>query len=89
MPVPPVIAEAVRVTRYMIMSRTGVYEGVATPFAAQFDSIGPAYPNKEMESARISLEEANQMAENGMHAAQILSKAFPDTTIMLMQYDNP
>lgn len=87
-PVSQNIAEAVRATRYMIMSRTGIYEGVATPFAAQLDSIGPGHPNKEMETAKISLEEANQMAENGQHAAQILAKAFPGTTIMLIQYAN-
>ncbi|WP_059060409.1 SpoIID/LytB domain-containing protein [Candidatus Protochlamydia naegleriophila] len=87
--VPSDVEEAVRLTRYMIMSRTGVYEGMATPFPAQLNGyvIG-GQPNKEMETAKISLEEANKMAENGEHAAQILAKAFPGTTIMLMEYAN-
>lgn len=78
------IENAVRETRYMIMSRTGVYEGVATPFASQFEATAAA--GKEGETSQISLEEANPMAQHGEHAAQILAKAFPHTTIMLMQY---
>jgi hypothetical protein len=87
--VPAHVEEAVRLTRYMIMSRTGIYEGVATPFPAQMEGqlIG-AQSSKEMEIAKISLDEANKMAENGAHAAQILAKAFPGTTIMLMEYAN-
>lgn len=84
----PAIEEAVRVTRYMIMSRTGVYEGIATPFAAQFTPATEGQTAKDAEVSKISLEEANSMAQGGAHAAQILAKAFPGTTIMLMQYSN-
>lgn len=77
---------AVNQTRYMIMSRTGVYEGVATPFAGQFGSLLPGQSAKDVQLSRITLEEANGMAKNGEHAAQILAKAFPGSTIMLMQY---
>lgn len=82
------IDDAVRVTRYMIMSRTGVYEGVATPFASQFNPAGGGQAAKDVEVSQISLEEANAMAKKGDHADQILAKAFPGMTIMLMQYSN-
>jgi stage II sporulation protein D len=78
------VEEAVRLTRYMIMSHTGVYEGMATPFAAQFES--QPTPSKETALAKISIEEANQIAVQGGHAAQILNKAFPNSIIMIMQY---
>ena len=77
---------AIRQTRYMIMSRTGVYERVATPFAAQFGNMTTGQSTKDVVVSKISIEEANAIARNGGHAAQILGKAFPETTIMLMQY---
>lgn len=82
------IENAVKLSRHMIMSRTGVYEGVATPFAAQFNDSSDAIASKDMMISKISLEEANAMAQRGEHAAQILAKAFPGTTIMLLQYAN-
>lgn len=80
------IEDAVKQTRYMIMSRTGVYEGVATPFAVQFGALSAGQSAKDVEVSKITLEEANAMAQKGDHAAQILAKAFPGSTIMLMQY---
>lgn len=84
----PNLGQAIEATRYMIMSQTGVYEGVTTPFPLQFGPLS-AGNYKDMQMSRISLEEANQMALEGEHAAQILGKAFPGTTIMLMQYATP
>lgn len=84
-PVTPSIEDAIRLTSYMIMSQTGVYEGVATPFAAQFDQLSPGQ-TKDVRVSKITLEEANEAAQKGEHAAQILAKAFPGTTIMLLQY---
>lgn len=84
-PVSSAVEDAIKLTRYMIMSRTGVYEGLATPFAAQFDALSPGQ-TKEIQVSKISLEEANEKAQNGEHAAQILAKAFPGTTIMMMEY---
>lgn len=81
---PSQLEEAIEMTRYMIMSRTGVYEGIATPFAAQMDAKENLV--RDVEIAKISLEEANEMAQKGAHAAQILAKAFPHSPIMLMQY---
>jgi hypothetical protein len=82
------VEDALKLTRYMIMSQTGVYEGIATPFAVQFDSPSSAQSSQEVMTAKISLEEANAMAQKGEHAAQILAKAFPGSNIMLMEYTN-
>jgi len=87
-PVSPSIEEALKVTRYMIMSQTGVYEGMATPFAAQFDARTPGGDSaRDARIAKLSLEQANELAQKGEHAAQILGKAFPGTTIMLIPYE--
>jgi len=87
-PVPYEIDRAVNSTRHMIMSRTGIYDKVATPFLAQFDGLSPGVSTKELEVSKISLNEANAMAEKGDHAARILARAFPNSTIMLMHYSN-
>ena len=76
---------AVRVTKDMIMSRTGVYEGVSTPFLADFGYISPQSYSKNFVVSKLTLDEANALAQSGMHAAQILAKAFPGTTIVLRQ----
>lgn len=73
--------DAVRITKNMIMSNTGIYEGMATPFLAEFGPI--ALNSKEAVVSKISLQEAVEMAKQGAHAAQILAKAFPGITIML------
>lgn len=80
------IQQAIQQTRYMIMSKTSVYEKVATPFPAQFSLQAGGQGAKDMEVSNITLEEANAMAKEGAHAAQILAKAFPGSTIMLMRY---
>lgn len=79
------IETAVLNTRNMIMSQTGVYEGIATPFAAQFGPVNPGSGVKETVASKLSLEEADALAQKGAHAAQILAKAFPGITIMLTQ----
>lgn len=83
----PEIKEAARVTRNMILSKTGIYEGKATPIPSQFASKDVAL-TREAEGATISLEEANKMARAGDHAAKILGKAFPGSTIMLLDFPN-
>lgn len=85
-PVPREIAKAVNATRYMIMSKTGIYEGMTTPFAGQFENMPLGAVAKDAAISTISLAEANAMAEKGEHAAQILGKAFPNSSIMLMHY---
>lgn len=78
------IDQAVEMTRHMIISRTGVYEGVLTPFAVQFDQLALGLTAKDVTQSKITLEEANEMAKKGDHAAQILTKAFPGSTVMLI-----
>jgi stage II sporulation protein D len=80
------IEHAIKQTRDMIMSQTGVYEGVITPFAAQFGNLPTDQSVKDIEVSKVTLEEANAMAQRGEHAAQILAKAFPSSIIMLMEH---
>ncbi len=73
------IDQAILATRHMVLSRTGTYEGVVTPFPAQWGAkVGMGV------QAEISLEEAEELAKNGQHAAKILSKAFPRSHIELI-----
>lgn len=82
--------KAVKNTQFMILSNTGIYEGKATPFAIQWGLIAPGKNAGESAvSGGISPEDAIQLAREGMHAAQILAKAFPRATIMLMSYAAP
>ena len=75
------IQKALRNTRYMVMSRTGLYEGIVTPFALTWEKL----PNRG-ETSQISLNDAEGMARNGQHAAAILEKAFPKSTIQLIPF---
>jgi Stage II sporulation protein len=76
------VQKAIKSTRNMVMSRTGTYEGVVTPFPAQWNTASKASP--KLDISKITMEEVNQMADNGSHAANILEKAFPKTTIQLI-----
>lgn len=79
--------KAIANTRNMVMSKTGTYEGVITPFAAQWEpaskNVSKGTPKSDI--SRITIVEAEQMAQKGNHAANILEKAFPRTTIQLIQ----
>lgn len=75
------LQKALKNTRNMVMSQTGAYEKVITPFAATWER-GAANAGR---SSLISIAEASEMAKQGAHAANILEKAFPRTTIQLMQ----
>lgn len=81
------IAPAIDATRYIILSRSGDSEEDATPFPAQWNSeaFGDSSTGEEILS-RISLSDAETMAQKGQHAAQILAKAFPGTNTVLMHY---
>jgi len=82
------IDEAIRDTRYMVMSRTGAYEGITTPFPAQWKGGGGAARSPRSVVSQITLEEAAKLADGGENAAQILSKAFPGSNIQLI-YNSP
>lgn len=82
------IAHAIHATSNMVMSKTGTYEGTLTPFAAQWGAItggGRIMRDHQAVFSNISLNEAEELGKNGKHAAQILSKAFPNTHIELIR----
>lgn len=78
------LEQAINSSRYMIMSQTDSDQEMVMPFPA-FWGLGtkPANPQTVVE-AKLSLKDAVAMANKGDHAAQILDKAFPNTTLMLM-----
>ena len=80
------IAHAIKTTSNMVMSKTGTYEGTLTPFAARWGPTTGAHQAKDHQAvfSHISLNEAENLGKNGKHAAQILSKAFPNTHIELI-----
>lgn len=65
------LASAVNSTRFMVLSRTGVYEGAVSPFPIAVQST-------------LTSNEVAAMAEKGDNAAKILFKKFPDASIGLM-----
>lgn len=81
------IQKAILNTRHMVMSKTGTYEGVVTPFAAQWETTSKngSKTTPKSDLSRITIVEVEQMAQKGNHAAKILEKAFPRTTIQLIQ----
>jgi stage II sporulation protein D len=80
------LRNAIAHTRNMILSRTGTYEGTITPFIALWPHQGQNLPDHLKDGvAQISLSDASGMAENGEHAANILRKAFPNTSIQIIK----
>lgn len=79
------IEQAIKDTRFMIMSSYPINGSEITPFIAMWKEDG-RYSGAEVVS-KISLAEADQIAKNGEHAAQILAKAFPGVKIELMHYE--
>ncbi len=86
----PEILKAVRNTRYMVMSKTGAYEGLITPFPLQWDERVKNVGNTSQKavSALISFNEAEQLAKKGDHAANILEKAFPRTAVQSVNFSD-
>lgn len=77
---------AIKATTHMVMSWTGTYEGQLTLFAPLWASMDGGHPaGGQAVISEISLQEADEMGRHGKHAAQILSKAFPNTHIELIQ----
>src|SRR5690606_19269923 len=77
--------QAIRATRNMVLSNTGSYEGMITPFPAQWGTNVGAHAAKANGAvSRITLFDAEEMGKNGKHAAQILGKAFPGSHIELI-----
>ncbi len=80
------VARALKVTRGMVLSATGAYEGIVTPVAAQWGpgSGSQGSPHNGIFS-HISLFEAEELGKNGKDASTILSKAFPEAHIELLR----
>lgn len=77
----PLVANALTGTRYMVMSKTGIYEGVVTPFPVAL-VVSEKDPNfKKM--SKISIDDIDAMSRNGENAGRILSKTFPEASIAL------
>ena len=77
------VQKALRATRNMVLSQTGTYERIVTPFAVQWESA-PSSTSPKAAASLISIAEAVEMAKQGAHAANILEKAFPRATIQLI-----
>lgn len=77
--------DVVQSTRNMILSATGDSRGCVTPFALQWGTISPGKNlGDAFVTSEISLEEAEKLANDGLHAGAILIKAFPRATIKKM-----
>lgn len=74
---------AIQSTRYLILTQGLTQNGLAIPFPAYWEDQGKSLSDQAVAS-RISLNEGDTMAEKGDNAARILTKAFPETTIVLM-----
>lgn len=70
------IAEAIRETKHMVLTSQGA------PFAASWGSAsGGSTSNEPAVFARVSLYDAEKLAQEGAHATQILERAFPGTKL--------
>lgn len=79
------INRAIHDTKHMVLSKTGAYEGVVTPFLAHWRKAFDAMSQKRMGvSSKITWTEAQNLANSGKNAAQLLNQAFPNTTIQLL-----
>lgn len=75
-------------TRYMVMTTTPTQNGQISPFIADWKEPGKPKSAAQALVSQISLSQAKEMAHKGEHAAQILSKAFPNTRIELIHHLN-
>lgn len=78
---------AIDATRYIILSRNGSDADEATPFPAFWISEANS-AGGEKTISRISLSSVETMAQRGDHAAQILAKAFPNSSLVPMHYSS-
>ncbi len=69
------VDQAVATTRYMVMTRGG--KGSIETFPAKWSTTGSS------QGTVLSVDDAEGMSAKGKHAAEILSKAFPNTSLQL------
>lgn len=77
------IERSINATRFLVMSTSKGSE--MAPFMGSWnDAKLEKTVDGQAVSSKISISEAEELAKKGNHAAQILNKAFPNTTINLM-----
>lgn len=74
------VVQAIEATKKMVMGQTT--NAGTVPFPAEWVFF-QGEPKKGVKLAAITLQEAEILAEKGDHAAEILKKAFPGTSIQL------
>ncbi|GAB4228800.1 MAG: SpoIID/LytB domain-containing protein [Chlamydiales bacterium] len=77
----PGLLETINATRFMILSKTGIYERILTPLPVVmiFDASKPRGKKQQ----RFVVDVARDLALKGFNAARILTQAFPNTSIQL------
>jgi hypothetical protein len=75
------IAQAIAATKQMVMSEPKTNVG-NSPFPAEW-VLSAGQSKAEVKLAMIPLQEVENLADTGSHAAEILKKAFPGTSIQL------
>ena len=78
------VARAIKATKYMVMSQTGTYEGILTPFPVEV--VTSSGSQTKGRGYSFSLDDAEYLAQRGDNAAKILTSSFPNTTIELNFY---
>lgn len=76
---------AILKTRYMVMSLPSSNQENIQPFLSVWTQEDTPHSSQDVIS-KITLNDAEEMAKNGEHAAQILAKAFPGVKIELIHY---
>lgn len=81
------IEEAVRNTRYMVLSAKGTFEGVPGPLSVDFaKNTGAKLLSRGKAPSKITFTDAKKLSESGKDAADILLYAFPDAQISMIRY---
>jgi len=79
------VNKAIVDTKHMILSKTGLYEGILTPFLSYWNNPQVKSGIKHAGiGSRISLKDAQKLAESSKNAAQLLHEAYPNTSIELI-----
>lgn len=89
--VSPALQNALIKTRFMVLSLNGKLDENIKTFSAQWDFMPKDIEkssNSKTELAKITIAEANDLAKKGDHAASLLEKAFPKTSIQLIHFND-
>ncbi|MBA3815266.1 MAG: SpoIID/LytB domain-containing protein [Parachlamydiaceae bacterium] len=78
------IDRILQATRYMVMTTKPSQNGQISPFIADWKESGKSKSAAQAVVSQLSVSQVKELAQKGENAAQILSKAFPDTKIELI-----